>query len=149
MERTISRPDDIAYAQQQFRVIERTDPTLPEPAYVDTAGNIYVPHDYEEQERDRERFIVRMRAEIERLGMPLDESWIAEQWDAYRGGGYSLCLRVASPENIVRKGWIMQRIDTLVDELDALERPFSAFDREYFGGRVSRDRYITAFREGR
>jgi hypothetical protein len=146
MKRTISQPDDIAYAREQFRIIERLDPALPAPAYVDIAGNVYVPFDYEEQERDRARFAARMRAEIERIGATFDETWIGEQWDAYRGGGYSLCLRVASPENIVRKGWIMQCIDSLVDELDALERPFCAFDRAYFGGRVSRDRYITAFR---
>jgi hypothetical protein len=33
-----------------------------------------------------------------------------------------------------------------VDELDALERPFCAFDREYFGRPVSRDTYIDGVR---
>jgi hypothetical protein len=34
-----------------------------------------------------------------------------------------------------------------IDGLDALERPFAAYDRERFGGPSSRDRLITATRE--
>ena len=34
-----------------------------------------------------------------------------------------------------------------VDALDALERPFAAWDRKRFGGPCSRDRLITATRE--
>jgi hypothetical protein len=75
-----------------------------------------------------------------------------------------MCLKNNSPENIVRKNWLIDTIEEMVqapesegqwiddlraavDELDALERQFCAFDRTYFGGSVSRDRCITAVRE--
>jgi hypothetical protein len=75
-----------------------------------------------------------------------------------------VCLKRATPENIVRKGWLVPRIEQLmrnprandavwrnklswmVDELDALERPFAAYDRIRFGSPRSRDRLITAAR---
>jgi hypothetical protein len=74
-----------------------------------------------------------------------------------------VCLKRATPENIERKSWLVERLEgmvraepkdeawrgqvaPLVDELDDLERPFAQYDRVRFGGPVSRDRLITAIR---
>jgi hypothetical protein len=88
-----------------------------------------------------------------------------EQWENYLGGEYAVCLRTVTPAAIVAKGELMDTIERLtaesrpengewrreltaaVDALDALERPFAAFDRVRFGGPVSRDRCVTAVRE--
>jgi hypothetical protein len=74
-------------------------------------------------------------------------------------------LVATTPEAIVAKGALMGAIAALlarpastdagwraatraaVDALDSLERPFARYDRERFGGPVSRDRFITATRE--
>ena len=87
-----------------------------------------------------------------------------EQWENYIDGGYAVCLRTVTPAAIVAKGELMDTIERLtadprpddddwreeltaaVDALDALEKPFAAFDRARFGS-VSRDRCITAVRE--
>lgn len=89
----------------------------------------------------------------------------AEQWEAYLSGDYGVCLRAVTPAAIVAKAELVDTIERLtgaprpddedwrrelrlaVDALDALERPFAAFDRERFGGPVSRDRCVTAVRE--
>jgi Family of unknown function (DUF6058) len=86
------------------------------------------------------------------------------EWDAYLSGEYGVCLKQVTPETIVRKAALMARIETLlaepdvadvewagalrgaVDELDALERQFAAFDRVRFGRPSSRDRLITGTR---
>jgi hypothetical protein len=87
-----------------------------------------------------------------------------EQWEEYLTGIYAVCLRAVTPASIVAKGELMDTIERLtadpapeneqwrseltaaVDALDALEKPFAAFDRERFGP-VSRDRCVTAVRE--
>lgn len=153
---------DLAYARSQFRTIRAADPELPAPAYCDRDGNAYVPHDYESQESDFERFFSRARAEIARLGASYDTQWIDDAWKGYWAGVYGICLKSATPENIVRKNVLIDRIESMlagdetsdrraallraVDELDALERPFCDFDRKYFGRPVSRDTYIDAVR---
>jgi uncharacterized protein DUF6058 len=154
---------DIAYARSQFRSIRGADPALPAPAYWDRDANAYVPHDYEVQESDFERFFTRARTEISRLGAPYDSQWIDDAWKNYWDGIYGICLKSATPEHIVRKNVLIDRIESMledaetcderrivllraVDELDALERPFCDFDRRYFGRPVSRDVYIEAVR---
>jgi hypothetical protein len=83
------------------------------------------------------------------------------EWEAYLSGEYAVCLRSVSPEAILRKDELIATIESLlraepppleplravVDELDALLRPFAPYDRIRFGGPVSRDRYVTAVRE--
>ena len=109
----------------------------------------------------KEVFALRCRAAA---AAPLTDDDVAGTWQAYLSGAYGVCLKQVAPETIVRKGGLMGEIDRLaaapapkdatwrralrsaVDELDALERPFAAFDRERFGRPVSRDTHITAVR---
>jgi hypothetical protein len=89
----------------------------------------------------------------------------AEQWEGYLRGNYAVCLRAVTPASIVAKAELMDTIERLtedprpgddgwrreltvaVDALEALEKPFARFDRQRFGGPVSRDRCVTAVRE--
>ena len=104
---------------------------LPAPAYVLSEGTEMLPADY--------------------FDLPAPEDWpveLGEDREAYLDGTYFVCLRRPTPENVVRKnelvvrlraaladprpddeGW-QRRVRVDVDELDALERPFSPdFDR--------------------
>ncbi|MCP9964433.1 DUF6058 family natural product biosynthesis protein [Actinomadura madurae] len=85
------------------------------------------------------------------------------EWSSYLSGRY-VCLRSVTPQTIQYKDALVSAIDAapgepdagtpawthrlhaLVDELDALAPPFTAYDRLRFGGPVSRDRYIDAMR---
>ena len=85
------------------------------------------------------------------------------EWDGYLRGQY-VCLRDVLPETIQRKDELVKAITTalvkpependdwleslhrLVDELDELEPPFTAYDRLRFGGPISRDTCINAVR---
>jgi hypothetical protein len=85
------------------------------------------------------------------------------QWDGYLSGQY-VCLRDVLPETMQRKDELVDAIAAalakpdpanpdwldslhhLVDELDELEPPFTAYDRLRFGGPVSRDTCIDAVR---
>jgi hypothetical protein len=162
--RIVTDPVDVSYVRENYMQCADPDPERPAPAYYDADGAAYVPHDYLEQETDRARFEQRALAEAQALDFDCDPIWIAEAWATYVDGIYGMCLRSATPENIVRKNALMRRIDALlrqprerddtwigalrrsVDELDALERAFTAFDREYFGRPVSRDVYIDEVR---
>jgi uncharacterized protein DUF6058 len=82
-----------------------------------------------------------------------------EQWDAYLSGQY-VCLRRVHPDTMRRKDELvaaitseletqrpesaewLERLHTLVDELDEIEPPFAPYDRLRFGGPISRDRLI-------
>jgi hypothetical protein len=85
------------------------------------------------------------------------------EWDGYLRGHY-VCLRDVLPETIQRKEELVKAIKAalakpependdwleslhrLVDELDELEPPFTAYDRLRFGGPISRDTCINAVR---
>jgi uncharacterized protein DUF6058 len=88
---------------------------------------------------------------------------VDEDLAAYLDGTYFVCLRRATPANIVRKGALVDELRALlaesrpddaawagrlraaVDELDALERPFSPdYDRSRFGRPPTRDELIAA-----
>ena len=99
--------------------------------------------------------------------------WFAQQfesshdairaWDGYLSGQF-VCLRDVLPETIRRKDELVKAITIavenpdaqnddwvetlhqLVDELDTLEPPFTAYDRLRFGGPISRDTCIDAVR---
>jgi hypothetical protein len=95
-------------------------------------------------------------------GNPADAD---EEYEAWLSGEYGACLHTTSPEAIVAKAGLVNAVGALlgrpapadrrwcaalrgaVDALDALERPFAAYDRERFGGPSSRDRLIAAARE--
>jgi len=85
------------------------------------------------------------------------------EWDGYLRGHY-VCLRDVLPETMQRKDQLVKAITAtiakpepqnddwleslhrLVDELDNLEPPFTAYDRLRFGGPISRDTCIDAVR---
>lgn len=86
----------------------------------------------------------------------------AEHWDGYLSGQYGVCLWNVMPEAMVRKETLIAAIADLladpsdsvawkpllaaaVDELDALLRPFTDYDRQRWGG-TSRDTYVREVR---
>ncbi len=138
---------DIRYVREQFAPLERVcasagrdpdeirraiaDRRLPAPPYVLPDGTEMLPADYFE--------------------LPAPDEWpaeLAEDREAYLDGTYFVCLRRATPENIARKDELvdllraslaeprhddeewLRSLRANVDELDALERPFSPdYDR--------------------
>src|SRR5918911_4348480 len=112
---------------------------LPGPAYVTPDGTEYVAPDY---------FAL---ADAAGGAEQLEEWFVShfepsegrEQWDAYVTGIYAVCLREVTPATIARKSALVDSLRALlldphpddeewrtrlraeVDELDALERPFS------------------------
>jgi hypothetical protein len=86
-----------------------------------------------------------------------------QEWGAYLSGQY-VCLRSVSPTTIQRKDYLTtairaalvesdagsvqwsRRLHALIDELDALEPAFTAYDRLRFNGPTSRDTCIDAVR---
>ena len=85
------------------------------------------------------------------------------EWSNYLSGLYGACLRRVTPEVMVTKEQLIWRIETMtaaarpdddswvaelreaVDALDSIERPFTDYDRQRWGG-TSRDSHITAVR---
>lgn len=85
------------------------------------------------------------------------------EWNAYLSGQY-VCLRSVTPAAIQRKDYLTtaistaadepdagsapwsERLHALIDELDALEPAFTAYDRLRFDGPTSRDTCIDAMR---
>ncbi|MFE8912865.1 DUF6058 family natural product biosynthesis protein [Streptomyces globisporus] len=85
------------------------------------------------------------------------------EWSAYLSGQY-VCLHSVNPAAIQRKDHLTaairaaanephagsaqwaERLHALIDELDALEPAFTAYDRLRFGGPTSRDTCIDAMR---
>lgn len=150
--------DDVAYVEENFICLETRPPHGPAPSYVLEDGSEFYPPDYFEQEMDEARFKERLRSEMRAQSVSLDAD---ETWQTYLEGIYGVCLRSATPENIVRKAAALTRIEQLtekpdrgdgqwvralkgaVDALDALERPFSPhYDRARFGRPPTRDTHI-------
>jgi hypothetical protein len=81
-------------------------------------------------------------------------------WEDYLSGEYGICLRQVTPETMVLKELLVERIGRALDEprpedlrwrrtlaldiegLDALVRPFARVDRVRFGRQTSRERLI-------
>ncbi|MFE6665815.1 DUF6058 family natural product biosynthesis protein [Streptomyces sp. NPDC057697] len=106
-------------------------------------------------------------------GVELLEAWFTAhwadpatgkaEWNAYLSGQY-VCLHSVTPAAIQHKAHVTaaisaseyepdagtarwsERLHVLVDELDALEPAFTAYDRLRFGGPTSRDTCIDAVR---
>ncbi|MEW2621510.1 DUF6058 family natural product biosynthesis protein [Streptomyces sp. NPDC048106] len=162
-------PADDAYVSAQFVVLEELctalgrdadavrrlmlERRLPLPGYLRSDGAEMVPADL---------FALAGEAGgVDRL-----ETWFVahwsdpatgkEEWDAYLSGQY-VCLRSVTPATIRRKGRLttaigeamdepdpgspqwLRRLHDMIDELDALEPEFTAYDRLRFDGPVSRD----------
>ncbi len=163
---------DDAYVSAQFVVLEELcaaqgrdadavrrlmlDGRLPLPGYLRSDGAEMVPADL-------------FALADEAGGVDLLEAWFTAhwadpvagkaEWDAYLSGQY-VCLHSVTPATIRRKDELTAAIDAaiddpdapaahlhaLVDELDALEPAFTAYDRLRFGGPTSRDTCIDAIR---
>lgn len=168
-------PEDDAYASRLYVSVEDVakaegvDPSeirrlmlanrLPLPSYIRSDGTQMVPRDL---------FALAARAG----GIEALPSWFARQfdevagavseWDSYLSGQY-VCLYSVTPENIKRKDQLTsaiselldeheapksrEKLEALVNELDALEPPFTSYDRLRFGGPMSRDRLIDDVRD--
>ncbi|MFB6890086.1 DUF6058 family natural product biosynthesis protein [Kitasatospora sp. NPDC056327] len=168
--------EDDAYADRYFTPLEALcarhgrDPDdvrglmlagrLPLPGYLRSDGTEMVPTDLLE--------LVDEAGGLERLpdwfrGHWADPAAGAEEYESYLSG-QNVCLYRLHPATMRRKeeliraiteavrtpgpgvpGWLAG-LHALVDELDALEPPFTAYDRLRFGGPVSRDTCIDAVR---
>lgn len=162
--------DDLEYVRANFRPMSDTARPLvergilPRATYVLPDGTPVVPLDHEalleEAGGDPEAVTARFRDRF--LAAGGDPAEADDEHAAWLSGEYGACLRATTPEAIVAKGALMGAITALlarpaptdsgwcgatraaVDALDALERPFARYDRERFGGPVSRDRLVTA-----
>jgi Family of unknown function (DUF6058) len=94
-------------------------------------------------------------------GSPADAD---EDWAGYLSGQFGVCLWRVTPESMTEKNRLTRRIEALVgapdeadpawraelrttvDALDALERPFTDFDRQRWGD-TSRGRHVDRVRE--
>lgn len=150
---------DVAYIEEHFICLTARPEGGPAASYVLEDGRAFYPRDYADQETDETRFKSRLVSAAARE--QVDDLDVCEIWQTYMDGIYGVCLRRATPENIVRKAALLARIETLtavtdegnpdwalalkhaVDELDALERPFSPHhDRKRFGRPPTRDTHI-------
>lgn len=151
--------EDIAYIEEQFVCLAVRPEGGPAPSYVLEDGREFYPSDYADQETDESSFKSQLLSAAARE--QVDNLDTREIWQAYMDGIYGVCLRRATPENIVRKTALLTRIEALtalpdegnphwvltlkhaVDALDALERPFSPhYDRARFGRPPTRDSHI-------
>ncbi|MER6472327.1 DUF6058 family natural product biosynthesis protein [Streptomyces collinus] len=133
---------------------------LPLPGYVRSDGAEMVPADL-------------FALTDEAGGTDLLEAWFTAhwadpttgkaEWNAYLSGQY-VCLHSVTPATIQRKEYLTaaisaaanepdtasaqwsERLHALIDELDALEPAFTAYDRLRFGGPTSRDTCVDAMR---
>src|SRR2546429_2652891 len=168
-----SADDDVAYVKRSFEpldeavrpLVERG--VLPRATYVLPDGTPMVPPDHaqllEDAGGDPDAVDVQFRERFIAAGG--DPGDAEAEYQAWLSGEYGACLRLTAPETIRVKSCLMDAIVALlarpapseetwcavlrstVDALDALERPFAAWDRERFGQPSSRDRLITATRE--
>lgn len=113
----------------------------------------------------RECFLQRHRAIALHYADKLAETDSEVEWNGYLSGGFGVCLRAVTPENVFLKDLCMAHISALIEDpkpsapswraalriwvrrLDCLLRPFAKVDRPRFGGTVSRDRLIAGPRE--
>jgi hypothetical protein len=116
-------------AEQVWVLIERGP--LSRPSYVLRGGTGMFPADYFRLVDDaagpealREHFARRHRAAS--LAQDADPEALADDWEAYLGGVYGVCLREVTPETIVRKSVLVASVCQLL----VLARPRSADWRE-------------------
>jgi hypothetical protein len=135
---------------------------LPLPAYLRPDGQLMIA-------RNIMSLAAQVGGDLEELprwfgGQFADPGLAALEWSSYLSGHYFACLREPAPATIQRKDALMAAIGALIaaprpgngawladlheqiDGLDALEMPFTAYDRLRFGGPTSRGRMITDLR---
>jgi uncharacterized protein DUF6058 len=134
---------------------------LPLPSYLRSDGTEMVPADLLEL-ADRAGGVGRLPVWFQ--SMWTDRAKADEEWRSYLSGQY-VCLRSVRPDTIIRKDrltsaisealaepkpgsmvWLAQ-LHILVDELESVELPFTAYDRLRFCGPTSRDTLIDAVRD--
>lgn len=142
---------------------------LPRPTYVLPDGREMVPASFfvladaaGSPELAHDEFLRRFQDAAAAVGIDDDPQ---AEWEAYLSGEYGVCLREVSPEAIVRKSMLVNRIEQLirapseespewasdlyaaVDALDLIELPFAPhYDFLRFGVPSSRERLIIAVR---
>jgi hypothetical protein len=100
------------------------------------------------------------RTELAACLMGVGASTREADWEDYLSGEYGICLRQVTPETLVLKETLVERIGKAletprpddprwrsalafqVDGLDALIRPFARVDAERFGRPTSRERLV-------
>jgi len=130
---------------------------LPMPSYVRSDGVEMVPADLLAL-AERAGGVHDLPEWFRAQGWP-DAATAEDEWRGYLSGRY-VCLKSVTPTTMQRKDSLMTAIGdakrdprpdspewrstlhALVDELDALEPTFTAYDRLRFGGPVSRDTHI-------
>lgn len=142
---------------------------LPQPTYVLPSGEGRFPPDYfalADEAGGVDALPARFRARYlaAAAGSPAAAADAEEDWAGYLSGLFGVCLRAVTPEAMAGKNRLIRRIEALtaapeaadpawrrelrgaVDALDALERPFTDFDRQRWGD-TSRGRHIDRVRE--
>jgi hypothetical protein len=138
---------------------------LPRPAYLLPDGTPVFPPDLLDLVRAAgdvdalpHHFARRTELAARMLGIAPDTR--EADWEDYLSGEYGICLRQVTPETLVLKETLVERIDRAlaaprpddlrwrralafeIDGLDALVRPFARVDRERFGRATSRERLV-------
>src|SRR5438270_7175061 len=128
----VSHPQDIAYVRENFSTLAglcqesgadeaaiRHDIALghrPRGSYRVADGTEFFPRDYFASYAERGAFLRRMREAARHEQIALSDADIEEEWQSYLTGVYGVCLKQATPENIVRKNALLQRIERLIAE---------------------------------
>jgi len=140
---------------------------LPRPAYLLPDGTPVFPPDLLDLVRSAgsvhalpEHFAQRTELAARLLGFGANTR--EADWEDYLSGEYGICLRQVTPETLVLKEALVERIDRAlaaprpedprwrralafeVGGLDALIRPFARVDRVRFGRPTSRERLVEA-----
>lgn len=102
------------------------------------------------------------RIEVAACAIGIASNTRESDWEDYLSGEYGICLRQVTPETLVLKEALVERIGRALDDprpedagwrrslafeidgLDALIRPFARVDRMRFGRPTSRERLIDA-----
>lgn len=145
---------------------------MPQPAYTLPDGRRMFPDDYLElydeaggPGRLRDYFIEQFEGVALTAGLEFNAEWNPKsEWTDYLDGTYWICLRNARPEVMIEKERQIRTISELVRSpqphsepwreqlraavgaLDAIERPFTDFDRARWDY-TSRERYITSIKQ--
>ena len=140
---------------------------LPRPAYLLPDGTAVFPPDLLDLVRsagdiDALPAHFAQRTELAARLLGIGANTREADWEDYLSGEYGICLRQVTPETLVLKEALVERIDRALAEpqpqdprwrrtlafevggLDALIRPFARVDRIRFGRPTSRERLVEA-----